>query len=690
LRWSGIGRARGILAQPAAAVTGSRPGTRIGRSAAGGRLLPGREKAPARALLRQDNALRSLSSHIGVAAPPITERLPMTATTSSAERMPPGIPFIVANEFAERFCYYGINSILSIYMVHHLHFPESQATIWQSLFKFGAYFFPIFGAILSDVFWGKFRTIMTLAMFYCAGCAVVALGHGPLYLGLGLFLMAFGTGGIKPCVSTNVGDQFTTRNQHLISKAFSYFYFSINLGSSISIYYCEVWLDTYGPTVAFGIPALAMLLATAVFWLGRKRFVVVQPAMSRGRNLGAIVFALGFMPVLGITMLVYFGAGRIESIADYRIIFAVGVLLAQLALLIFLCLKSPLRKVLPAEFIAWLDQSFTGDSLWLVLKLACVYYVFVAIFWSLWEQSNGQTWTLQATSDLMDKHLFGFLQGVPLLGALAGYEMLPAQIQVVNGLFILIMIPLFTFGVYPLWQRFFKITALRKICVGLFVIASSYLIIAWIEDRIMHGHSVSVWWQILAYGVLSASEVLISITGLEFAYSQAPLKMKSFMMAAMYLFSVSFGQVLTIAVNQNMVAPLQATAVETGAQTWVGLREVTKLQPGQKIDLTGDTGLQMAGDDGKPAPLDGTFLISQIDAEHKRVLLMDVIHRQPFASSGQFSAGTGKVSTYRLVGPMYFLFFAAAAAVAGFVFIFVTGLYREKIHVREAAADAAA
>src|ERR1700756_1575134 len=103
----------------------------------------------------------------------------MTASPPSAERMPAGIPFIIANELAERFCYYGINSILSVYMVQHLHFAEAHATIWQSLFKFGAYSFPLFGAILSDVFWGKFRTIMTLALFYCAGCAVIALSHTP-------------------------------------------------------------------------------------------------------------------------------------------------------------------------------------------------------------------------------------------------------------------------------------------------------------------------------------------------------------------------------------------------------------------------------------------------------------------------------------------------------------------------------
>ena len=598
----------------------------------------------------------------------------MTATTPSAERMPAGIPFIIGNELAERFCYYGINSILSVYMVQHLHFGEAQATVWQSLFKFGAYFFPFFAAILADVFWGKFKTIMFLALFYCAGCAVVALGSGPSTLAMGLFLTAFGTG-IKSCVSTNVGDQFTTKNQHLISKAFSYFYFSINLGSSVSIYMCPIWLESYGPKVAFGVPAISMLVATVVFWAGRKRFTVIPPAMKARQNRGALAFALCFTPVLGVTMWSYYAA--------HSTALAVLVLLAQMALVIWLCLKTGVRRLLPAELVAWLEQSFTGDSLKLVLKLGAIYYTFIAIFWSLWEQSNGQTWTLQATSDLMEKHLFAFLKGVPALDALSGYEILPAQLTVVNGLFILLMIPIFTFAVFPLWQRFFKITALRKICVGLFVIGASFGIIGWIEDGIMHGHSVSAWWQILAYGVLSASEVLISITALEFAYSQAPLKMKSFMMAALYLFSVSVGQAFTVQVNTSMVKPLQASALQAGAETWVSLSDVSGFRSGQKIDFDGDTGITVTGEGGKPAPLAGTFLVAQVDEAGKRVRLMDVVHRQPLASSGEFKAASAQVSTYRLVGPMYFWFFALMAGGAGFIFIFVSGLYREKIHVRD-------
>lgn len=598
---------------------------------------------------------------------------------AAAERMPPGIPYIVANEFAERFCYYGINAILTVYMVQHLHFGQAQATVWQSLFKFGAYFAPLIGAIVADVFWGKFKTIMTLAVVYCAGCAIIAFGEGTGGLALGLFLMALGTGGIKPCVSTNVGDQFTSRNQHLIERAFSYFYLSINAGSSISIYFCPVWLDTYGPRVAFGIPAAMMFVATVVFWLGRKRFVVVPPAMTEQANRGLALFALSLVPILTITGWVFSAVG-----AEYRTVVALLALMGQLVLLIWLSLNTGLRRALPAQLVDWMQEAFTGAALKQITGLAMIYYIFVAIFWSLWEQSNGQTWTLQATSDLMDKHLFGFLAGVPGLGALASYEMLPAQIQVVNGLFILGMVPVFTFAIYPLMGRFFTVTPLRKIGIGLWVLAASYLVVAEIERRIMHGIVVSLWWQILAYMVLTASEVMISITALEFSYKQAPLKVKSFIMAATYLLAVSIGNAFTAQVNSAMVKPLDVAALSAGPQTWAQLASVEGLRTGQKIDFDGDTGVTITGDDGKPTALAGTFLIDEIDTVGKRVRLADAVHRKDVASSGDYKAEAAKVSTYKLVGPDYFLFFAGCGGVAALLFMFVAGFYREQTHVREA------
>jgi POT family proton-dependent oligopeptide transporter len=598
-------------------------------------------------------------------------------TAALDNRMPPGIPYIVANEFAERFCYYGINAILAVYMTEHLHFGQAKATEWQSLFKFGAYFFPLIGAILSDVFWGKYRTIMTLAVVYCLGCAVIAVGASPPTLALGLLLMAFGTGGIKPCVSTNVGDQFTAKNAHLIERAFSYFYLSINAGSSISIYFCPVWLDAYGPLVAFGIPAVMMFVATVVFWLGRRRFVVIPPAMTTNSGKGAALFALALIPVLGLAVWVF-------NVVDpqYSTLAAMFTLLGLLVAVVAICLRTGVRERLPHELRAWMVEAFTGDALKQITGLALIYYLFVAVFWSLWDQSNGQTWTLQATSDFMDKHLFGFLAGVPGLGALASYEMLPAQIQVVNGLFILVMVPIFTFAIYPAMARLFAVTPLRKIGIGLWVIAGSFLIIAYIEQRIVHRETVSLWWQILAYVVLTASEVLVSITTMEFAYMQAPLKVKSFIMAATYLLAISIGNAFTAQVNSAMVKPLVAIDIAAGPETWVALNDVSKLQVGQKIDFDGDTGIEVTDAAGKESPLAGTFMIAAIDTAANRVRLEDVIHRQPVASSGTFNKESAQVSTYKLVGPMYFLFFAGVAALAALIFIFVAGFYRERTHIR--------
>jgi proton-dependent oligopeptide transporter, POT family len=513
-----------------------------------------------------------------------------------AERMPGGIPYIVANEFAERFCYYGINAILAIYMTESLHFGQARATQWQSLFKAGAYFFPLAGAIVSDVFWGKYRTIMVFSVSYVFGCAILALGpQTSTTLAIGLGFIAFGTGGIKPCVSTNVGDQFTSRNQHLIERAFSYFYLSINAGSSISIYFCPVWLKVYGPTVAFGIPAAMMAVATLVFFLGRKRFAVVPPA---GRQ--------------------------------------------------------------------WLRDVLSPAGLKLVGSLLVIYF-FVASFWALWDQSNGQTWTLQATSDLMDKYV-GF-----------GLTLLPAQIQVVNGLLILVMVPIFTFGIYPLWGRIFRVTPLRKIATGLFLVAASFLIVSWIEARIQNGHRVSFWWQILAYVVLSASEVLVSITALEFSYKQAPLRMKSFVMA-LYLLCISVGNLETAAVNKVMVRELPGTIAVSGAQTWVTLPPGTAMVVGQKIDFNEHTGLTVHGTGGRDAPLAGTYLAAEV--RDNRVRLMDNDHRLPVPTSGHWDRSTAAVSTYKLVGPQYFNFFAYVMTGLGVLFIGVAMVYREQDHVR--------
>jgi len=299
-----------------------------------------------------------------------------------------------------------------------------------------------------------------------------------------------------------------------------------------------------------------------------------------------------------------------------------------------------------------------------------VIYFFVACFWMLWDQSNGNTWTLQAQSSLMDKNL-GFLG--------FNFTVLPAQIQVVNGLFIIALIPVFTYLIYPFCSRFFEVTPLRRIGAGLFTVASSFLIVAWVEQRIQSGHSVSAWWQILAYVVLTASEILVSITALEFSYKQAPLRMKSFIMA-LFLLSISLGNFMIASVNNAMVKSLHASAIEAGEQTWVTVAEAGEFVTGQKIDFTGENGIKVLGGQ-EPRPLEGTFLVAEIDPAQSRVRLMDVVERAAVKTQGVFQ-NAGRVETYRLVGPNYFYFFVAVMGVMGVIFIFVAMAYKEKTHVR--------
>ena len=231
--------------------------------------------------------------------------------------LPPGIPYIIGNEAAERFSFYGMKSILLVFMTTYLMqpggeldvFSTKEAEAWNHLFVASAYFFPVLGGILADAFLGKYLTIILLSLVYCAGHGCLAFmgftGDTRLWLLAGLALIAIGSGGIKPCVSSHVGDQFCASNKHMLSKVFGWFYFSINLGAFLSGLLTPFLLEArnlpnslggeiypmveflvgsrgngdiiFGPHYAFGLPGVLMALATLFFWLGRKDFTHIRP-----------------------------------------------------------------------------------------------------------------------------------------------------------------------------------------------------------------------------------------------------------------------------------------------------------------------------------------------------------------------------------------------------------------------------
>jgi POT family proton-dependent oligopeptide transporter len=150
---------------------------------------------------------------------------------------------------------------------------------------------------------------------------------------------------------------------------------------------------------------------------------------------------------------------------------------------------------------------------------------------------------------------------------LFGVELLPSQIQAANPLLIMLLSPLFAYGVYPLLGRIVELTALRKIALGLFLTVAAFAIPACIQMQLDAGLTVSISWQLLAYLLLTGAEVMVSITCLEFSYTQAPNAMKSFIMA-FYFLSVAAGNLFTGAVNFFIQNPDGGSKLQGASYFW--------------------------------------------------------------------------------------------------------------------------
>lgn len=198
--------------------------------------------------------------------------------------------YIIGTEACERFSFYGMKSILMLYMTGHLLMSDNWATSTLHIFVGMVYLLPLAGAWLADKVWGRYKTILYISLLYCVGHGVLAtadLFHTiearRYILMAGLFIIALGAGGIKPCVSAFMGDQIPNKSPQLMTKAFNAFYWAINLGSFFSFLVIPAMEQRYGYSWAFAVPGLFMGVATFVFWLGRKKYHKTPPARNSGQ-----------------------------------------------------------------------------------------------------------------------------------------------------------------------------------------------------------------------------------------------------------------------------------------------------------------------------------------------------------------------------------------------------------------------
>lgn len=353
-------------------------------------------------------------------------------------KYPKSVFFIVTNEFCERFSFYGMRTILALYLSDMLKYNEDTATMIYHVFICFVYFFPLLGAIISDSWLGKYRTIFYVSVIYAIGQLILSASATPPF-GLparelsmiGLLLIALGTGGIKPCVSAFGGDQFILPQQERqLAMFFSLFYFSINTGSLISTLLTPVIRDTKCFedncfSLAFLIPAILMIVSIVIFVSGKRMYKIVEP-------MGNLILKVSKCICRAICNKVKSKERKCDHWLDHA--------------------DDTYEKKLIEDIKAALR----------VLKL----FVPLPIFWALYDQQGSQ-WTFQATR--MD-------------GQIGSFMLLPDQLQAVNPLLIIIFIPIFETCIYPVFAKIHIInTPLKKLVVGGFLASVAFIVAGLVE-----------------------------------------------------------------------------------------------------------------------------------------------------------------------------------------------------------------
>ena len=517
--------------------------------------------------------------------------------------MPRQIPFIIGSEGCERFSFYGMRNILTPFLMTSLllHLPDEAARKSMTnevfhTFVMGVYFFPLLGGWLADRFFGKFNTILWFSLIYCLGHAFLAIFDDNMNgFFAGLFLISLGAGGIKPLVASFVGDQFDERNKHLAKLVFDAFYWIINFGSFFASLLMPVFLAQLGPKIAFGIPGALMFIATAVLWIGKRHYVMVPVAAknphsflnvvmtalrpdARGNwGTGSILAMIGLVPmlymlvalagfILGSALKVApgsIGADLVAFSLGMPIVKSLGIVAAVCLALVIMLVAGGIGTSMQLDRARGKHPEEAIEGVRAVLRVLIV-FALVTPFHSLFDQ-KATTWVHQ-----------GGAMSVPgwdiNLGPLGMWEtnFQPAQMQAFNPLLVMILIPFNNLVLYPwLRRRGWDPTSLRRMKIGLIFAGVAWIAAGGLQLVLDGGDKITILWQILPYLLLTFGEVLVSATGLEFAYSQAPLSMKGVIMSFWNL-TTTVGNLWVLLVNagvrnKTVLSTVESTGISSTA-----------------------------------------------------------------------------------------------------------------------------
>lgn len=465
-------------------------------------------------------------------------------TVQSNSKHPKGLWVLFSTEMWERFNFYGMRAILSLFMVHALMLGESNASIIYGGFLALCYLTPLLGGFISDKYLGNRYCIMLggglmaigqLLLFYSATNFDTSLDFSKTLFWLGLLVIIFGNGFFKPNISSMVGSLYPPSEKTKLDSAFTIFYMGINIGALLSQYIVPIVADVVvegkqNPYVfkwGYLLAAIAMTLGTLIFFFLKNKYVVTpegnpigglpknnnkedfaegesQTAKFSGKSIGitVVLFAILFF-VFRYLLVDEFGFSSVEmgqliKGIIYPFIYAAGVSLA------FLIMSSAENKI-------------ERQRIWVIYIVS----FFIIFFWAAFEQA-GSSLTFIASNQTDRTFLFG-------------WQMPASMVQIFNGLFVVILAVPFSILWDKLRAKGKEPVSPLKQAIGLALIALSYFIIAYNVKDLGNSGLLAIKWLILLYLIQTMGELCLSPIGLSLVGKLAPKRFSSLLYGVFFI-----------------------------------------------------------------------------------------------------------------------------------------------------------
>ena len=430
---------------------------------------------------------------------------------------PRGLTTLFFTEMWERFSYYGMRALLTLYMTATvanggLGYDIKSATSIYGAYTGSVYLMSIPGGWIADNVLGTRN-----AVFY--GGMVIALGHFSLAVPTiytfyaGLILIVVGTGLLKPNVSALVGSLYSATDIRRDS-GFSIFYMGINLGAFIAPLICSYLGEKINWHLGFGAAGIGMTCGLIQYYLGRERLAHVGhtpdfPKAAIKRN--AIIGSLLIVAIGLVVIFLYFGPTVIRENKVWIMLGCVAV------------------------FLGWMFTSYLKPEEKKPIAVIVILFVFAIIFWASFEQA-GSSFNLFADR-FTDRTV-----SAPIANVIKSSDFPAGWFQSVGSIFLIILAPVFSL----LWLKLGKHQpsspakfANGLLFVGLgaaFLIPASMLLVT-------PASKVGPWWLIGVYLLQTVGELCLSPVGLSTTTKLAPSRLVGLMMGVWFL-SISLGNYL--------------------------------------------------------------------------------------------------------------------------------------------------